>query len=82
VDDREKSVRQLCALLGDMEAHRQQELGAVQRLDLRLVETEDHCAARRVQVQPDDVVDHCGELRIPTGLVDPRAARGATPRCV
>ena len=53
------------AFLGQPEIDRQQRLGAVQGLNLRLlVEGEHDRAAGRVQVQADDVGDLLRELRV------------------
>src|SRR6185312_10207254 len=53
------------ALLGGVERDRQQRLGPVQRLDLRLlVHTEDDRPGRRVEVEPDNVGHLVRERRV------------------
>ena len=53
------------APLGLAGPHRQQRLGAVQRLDLAfLVDAEHHGALRRVEIEPDDVAHLLHEQRI------------------
>jgi hypothetical protein len=52
--------------LGQSGAHRQDRLGAVQRLDLGLLVDAQHDGALgRVQIEPDDIADLRHELRVP-----------------
>ena len=47
------------------QAHRQRRLGAIERLNLRLlVHTQDHRVVRRVEVQPDNVAHFLDEERV------------------
>ena len=47
------------------QAHRQRRLGAIERLNLRLlIHAQDHRVVRRVEVQPDDVAHFLDEERI------------------
>ena len=50
---------------GLAEAHRQRRLGAIERLNLRLlVHAQDHRVVGRVEVQPDDVAHLLDEERV------------------
>lgn len=56
--------------------HRQARLGAVERLDLRfLVDAEHHGMRRRIDIEPDDVVQLLGEGRIVGKLEAPPPVR-------
>ena len=62
--------------LGQPGLHRQDRLGAVQRLDLRLLVDAQHDGPLgRVQIQADDVADLGDELRVPGQLERLRAVR-------
>jgi hypothetical protein len=65
--------------------HRQAGLSAIERLDLALlVDAEHHGLVRRIEIEPDDVDDLLGELRIRltawTSASD-AASAGAPSRC-
>ena len=54
-----------CSLRRVAQAHRQRRLGAIERLNLRLlIHAQDHRVVRRVEVQPDDVAHFLDEERI------------------
>ena len=61
---------------------RQERLGPVQRLDLRLlVDAQDHGALRRMEIQPDDIPHLLDEKRVARQLegLDPMRLEGERP---